>query len=118
MIDVSDVFVRLSGKSVLENVSFTAQPGQMTAICGPNGSGKTTLMKALSGELPYRGSVKFGNEEVNRLEPWRLATLRAVLPQSSNLSFPFTVREIVRMGLTTGINSQPDQADRIAADAL
>jgi iron complex transport system ATP-binding protein len=118
MIDVSDVFVRLSGKSVLENISFTARPGQLTAICGPNGSGKTTLMKAISGELPYKGSVKFGPDEVNRLEPWKLATLRAVLPQSSSLSFPFTVREIVRMGLTTGVNSQPNQADRIAADAL
>ena len=118
MIDVSNVSVRLSGKSVLENVSFQAQAGELTAICGPNGSGKTTLMKAISGELPYKGSVKFGNDEVSRLEPWQMATIRAVLPQSSSLSFPFTVREIVRMGLTTGVNSRPEQADRIAAEAL
>lgn len=118
MIDVSAVSVRLAGKSVLEDVSFTANAGEVTAICGPNGSGKTTLMKAISGELPYKGSIRFGAHEVNGLEPWQLATMRAVLPQSSTLSFPFTVREIVRMGLTSGTNSRPEQADRIAAEAL
>jgi iron complex transport system ATP-binding protein len=118
VIAVSHLSVRLAGKSVVEGVSFDARPGQLTAICGPNGSGKTTIMKAISGELAYQGSVRLGGGEVRDTKPWALALARGVLPQASTISFPFTVREIVRMGLTSGANSQPQQADRIADQAL
>ncbi|MFS8044296.1 heme ABC transporter ATP-binding protein [Rhizobium sp. BR 314] len=118
MIDVSNLSVRLSGKAIVQDLSFTAEAGTLTAICGPNGSGKTTTMKAISGELAYHGSVHINDVEVRRLEPWQLAEMRGVLPQASSISFPFTVREIVRMGLTSGRNRHPEQADRIAAEAL
>lgn len=118
MIDVSNLSVRLAGKSVVDAVSFEARPGQLTAICGPNGSGKTTVIKAISGDLPYEGSIRLGDRQVRESKPWELATARGVLPQASTISFPFTVREIVRMGLTSGANSQPQQSDRIAGDAL
>ncbi|NLS15414.1 heme ABC transporter ATP-binding protein [Rhizobium sp. P40RR-XXII] len=118
MIDVSNLSVRLSGKAVVQDISFTAEAGTLTAICGPNGSGKTTTMKAVSGELAYRGSVQINGTEIGKLEAWQLAEMRGVLPQASSISFPFTVREIVRMGLTSGRNRQPEQADRTAAEAL
>lgn len=118
MIDISHLTVRLAAKAVVEGVTFSARTGQLTAICGPNGSGKTTIIKAISGELAYQGSVRLGGEEVRDMKPWVLALARGVLPQASNISFPFTVREIVRMGLASGANSLPQQADRIAGEAL
>ena len=118
MIEVSNLSVRLSGKAVVQDISFTAEAGTLTAICGPNGSGKTTTMKAISGELAYRGSAQVNGAEIGRLEAWQLAETRGVLPQASSISFPFTVREIVRMGLTRGRNRHPEQADRTAAEAL
>ncbi|MGO8656267.1 ATP-binding cassette domain-containing protein, partial [Rhizobium ruizarguesonis] len=57
MIEVSGVSVRLSGKTIISDVAFTAKAGELTAIAGPNGSGKTTTMKAISGELAYVGTV-------------------------------------------------------------
>jgi iron complex transport system ATP-binding protein len=118
MIELSNLSVRLSGKPVIDGISFSARAGELTAICGPNGSGKTTTMKAISGELAYAGSTRINGEEIADLEPWRLASIRGVLPQASTISFPFTVREIVRMGLTTGRNRQPELSERIAAGAL
>jgi len=118
MIDVSNLSVRLAGKTIVQDVSFVAEAGTLTAICGPNGSGKTTTMKAISGELAYQGSVHMNSSEIRGLEPWQLAEMRGVLPQASSISFPFTVREIVRMGLTSGRNRHPEQADRTAAEAL
>ena len=118
MINVSNLSIRLGGKNVVEDVSFTAEAGTMTAICGPNGSGKTTTMKAISGELAYQGAVQINGAEIRGLQPWQLAEMRGVLPQASAISFPFTVREIVRMGLTSGRNRHPEQADRIASEAL
>ncbi|MGO8026135.1 heme ABC transporter ATP-binding protein [Rhizobium leguminosarum] len=118
MIEVSGVSVRLSGKTIISDVTFTAKAGELTAIAGPNGSGKTTTMKAISGELAYGGSVRIGSGEVKGLKPWQLAAIRGVLPQASTISFPFTVREIVRMGLTSGLNLHPDKAEQTAAAAL
>ncbi len=118
MIDVSNLSVRLAGKPVVEDISFTAEAGTLTAICGPNGSGKTTTMKAISGELAYRGSARMNGTEIAGLKAWQLAEMRGVLPQASSISFPFTVREIVRMGLTSGRNRHPEQTDRTATEAL
>jgi iron complex transport system ATP-binding protein len=118
MIELTDLSVRLSGKPVVENISFAARAGELTAICGPNGSGKTTTMKAISGEIGYSGSARINGAEIAALEPWKLATIRGVLPQASTISFPYTVREIVRMGMTAGRNRQPELADRIMEGAL
>src|ERR1044072_8393852 len=103
MTEVAAFSLCLSGKTIISDVAFTAKAGELTAIAGPNGSGKTTTMKAISGELAYGGSVRIGGDEVKELKPWQLAAVRGVLPQASTISFPFTVREIVRMGLTSGL---------------
>jgi len=118
MIELSNVSVNLSGKTIVHGVSFTARAGELTAIAGPNGSGKTTTMKAVSGELPAQGSVMINGADVRDMAPWKLAAIRGVLPQASAISFPFTVREIVRMGLTTGVNLHPEKAEETAARAL
>jgi iron complex transport system ATP-binding protein len=118
MIAVSGLSVRLSGKTIVRDVVFAAKAGELTAIAGPNGSGKTTTMKAISGELSYQGSVRINADEVKSLQPWQLAAIRGVLPQASAISFPFTVREIVRMGLTSGPNLHPKKAEQVAAEAL
>lgn len=102
MIEASNLCVSLSGTPVLDSLEFSAKPGEVSAIIGPNGSGKSTLLKALAGELSYRGSISLAGHEVSALQSWAAAGLRAVLPQATALSFPFTVREVVRIGTTAG----------------
>lgn len=59
---------------VLHNVSFTIEPGQVTAIVGPSGSGKTTLFALLERFYkPLEGAVRFGDEP---LENYTLASWR------------------------------------------
>ncbi|WP_134680488.1 heme ABC transporter ATP-binding protein [Paracoccus ravus] len=94
-----DITVAIGRKRILDGVSIEAQAGQFTAIVGPNGSGKTTLMRALTGELPHRGRIALGGDEIDSLSPEELARRRGVLPQAAALSFPFTVAEVVRIGL-------------------
>ena len=102
MIAATGIRVRLGRKEVLHGVDFAARPGEVTAIVGPNGSGKTTLMRALTGEVEYEGTVEIGGRDIRTAKGWELAARRAVLPQATTLAFPFTVVEVVRMGLMTG----------------
>lgn len=94
-----DITVNLGRKPVLHGVSLTARAGQVTAIVGPNGSGKTTLMRCLTGELTCKGRITLGAQDLDTLPPVVLARRRAVLPQALALSFPYTVAEVVRIGL-------------------
>jgi iron complex transport system ATP-binding protein len=102
MISAADISIRLGKTPILHAVDFAAEAGAVTAIVGPNGSGKTTLLRALTGELAFQGSIEINGRDLRAMKPWELATMRAVLPQAATLSFPFTVREIVRLGLTSG----------------
>ncbi|PSH64396.1 heme ABC transporter ATP-binding protein [Phyllobacterium brassicacearum] len=102
MIEVTDVSVHLGKTQIIDNASFTARAGEVTIIVGPNGSGKTTLMRALSGDLPFTGKIAINGRSMGKLRLWEMAAMRAILPQSTSLSFPFTVREIVKLGLTSG----------------
>lgn len=84
------------------DVTFQASAGQVTAIVGPNGSGKTSLLRALTGELAHQGRVWLNGRDTAGMKPWEVAAERAVLPQATMLAFPFTVIEVVRMGLLSG----------------
>ncbi|HTV71740.1 MAG TPA: heme ABC transporter ATP-binding protein [Rhizobiaceae bacterium] len=102
MIEARDVAVSLSRKRILTGIDFVARPGEIAAIVGPNGSGKSTFLKALSGDLPFDGGIAINGRAINAIKPWEAATTRAVLPQATALSFPFTVYEVVKLGVTGG----------------
>lgn len=111
MIEIHNMSVTLSDRPVLKDIALQAVPGALTAICGPNGCGKTTTLKAIAGDLtPDQGVVEINGEAVAGLPPWRLAQMRGVLPQSSNLAFPFTVAEVLRMGLSGRAHRADDRA--------
>ncbi len=119
MIEANDVSVSIGGRRIVEGTAFSAAPGEITAIVGPNGSGKTTFLKALTGELPYRGAIMLNGREVAAMPSHEAAGLRAVLPQAMQLSFPFTVREVVRLGLMGGRSGVlPGEAERLPERAL
>ena len=64
LITVENLHKSYGSKTVLDEVSFTAQPGQIIGLLGPNGCGKTTLIKILTGLIKdHSGTVRINNEE-------------------------------------------------------
>ncbi len=89
----------VSGKRLLDRVSIDVPPGRVTAVVGPNGAGKSTALKLLSGDLvPCEGTCSIDGADVGTVSPQDLARRRAVLPQSSHLSFGFRVGDLVALG--------------------
>ena len=61
VVDLTDVTVRLGGKTVLDDMSWIIGPGDRFGIVGENGAGKTTLLRVIEGALaPSAGRVKIG----------------------------------------------------------
>ncbi len=99
LIIADNVTVSRSGRKLIDGIAIALKPGQFTVVIGPNGAGKSTLMKVLSGELkPDSGLVSYYGTDVDLCRPMDLARRRAVLPQATQLAFPFTALEIARMG--------------------
>jgi iron complex transport system ATP-binding protein len=119
MFEARNVSVMLDGRPIVAEASLAAAAGSFTAILGPNGSGKTTLLRAMSGELRFSGDITLNGTDIRVLRPWQAASMRAVLPQSATLSFPFTVREVVAIGQTSGFSGlSPREAAHLPDVAL
>lgn len=56
---IEDFSVTLGQSPVVERINLHIHCGELTALIGPNGAGKTTLLRAIIGELPHTGSVRF-----------------------------------------------------------
>lgn len=117
MLSVSQLSVFLGRKQILKDINFKVSSGTFCSIVGPNGSGKTTTLRALTGEIAYKGSVQINTLEISNAHPPELATMRGVLPQSSQLSFPFTVYEVVKLGQISG-DSSPYEQELVIETAL
>ncbi|WP_426489992.1 ABC transporter ATP-binding protein [Hymenobacter sp. 102] len=68
------------------------------AIIGHNGCGKTTLFRALTGRIPYQGSVRVQDQELSTIRRPAASGLLAHLPQRASVEFSIPVRELVVMG--------------------
>jgi branched-chain amino acid transport system ATP-binding protein len=72
---VDRVSVRFGGVAALSEVSFMVEPGEVHALIGPNGAGKSTCLNVLTGVYQASGSARYGDVELTRLRPHRIARL-------------------------------------------
>jgi branched-chain amino acid transport system ATP-binding protein len=76
MLRVSDLHLQIGEMSILNGVTFSAQPGDTIGIIGPNGSGKTTLFNCLSGFVfPSKGTIHLNEQDVTALASYERAEL-------------------------------------------
>ena len=59
LLDVQGLHAGYGKVGVLHGIDLQIAPGEILALLGPNGAGKTTLLRAVSGLLPWTGSVRF-----------------------------------------------------------
>ncbi len=99
MIRADAVSLTLSGKAILEDLSFTLSPGTVTAVLGANGAGKSSLLSILAGDRPpTAGTLAWFDRPLSAWSSRDLARHRAMVPQATHLAFPFTVEEVVALG--------------------
>ncbi len=97
LLRLDGVGVRLGGREILNDVSFTIEAGEFTGLIGPNGAGKTTLLRVILGLQPVtRGSVLIDGEP-------RAAHDASIgyVPQKLSIEpdMPLRVRDVVSLGI-------------------
>lgn len=86
-------------KRIIDDISLSVKKGEYVSIIGPNGAGKSTLIKCFNRILrDGNGTIEIFGQEIKRFPQKILGQLIGYVPQSSEHSFSYTVREFVTMG--------------------
>ncbi len=103
-LEIEDFSVGYDGTTILRDVSFTVEQGEVVGIMGKNGVGKTTLLKAVMGLLdPYTGTVSYNGEDITDTTADERAGLGiGYVPQGRDVFPGLTVRENLLIGENIG----------------
>ncbi|WP_433413271.1 ABC transporter ATP-binding protein [Microtetraspora malaysiensis] len=99
LLEVRDLSAGYGHVTVVRNVDFVVHEGEVVVLLGSNGAGKTTTLRALSGQIPARGSIRLdGREMAGRRAEAVARSGVAHVPQGRGTFVDLTVEENLRIG--------------------
>lgn len=103
-----------SGENVLNDVSFVAKQGEVTALIGPSGGGKTTVSRLASRFWDVnQGTITVGGMDISQIDPETLMSLYSIVFQDVTL-FNNTVMENIRIGKMDATDEEVIAAAKLA----
>ncbi|WP_033159664.1 Fe-S cluster assembly ATPase SufC [Mycoplasmoides alvi] len=91
LLNINNLSVSIGNKKILTKINASIDEGDIVAIMGPNGHGKSTLLKAIMKHYSIkitRGSIKFKNQLISKLETDEIARLGLFLATQSPEEIP------------------------------
>ena len=100
MLEVRDLHAYYGKSHILQGVSFDVGEGEIVSLLGRNGVGRSTTIKAIMGDVPPQGSVRFRGEELAGLPPHLIARKGlGYVPENRDIFPGLTVRENLLLGM-------------------
>ncbi|MBD5656195.1 MAG: ABC transporter ATP-binding protein [Candidatus Eremiobacteraeota bacterium] len=98
-VTLRDVRLVVGERTLLDDVSLDALPGELIAIVGPNGAGKTTLLRAIAGfNAPAKGDVLLDGIAVTALATRERARAVTLIGSDADAPGDTPVRDVVATG--------------------
>jgi ABC-type cobalamin/Fe3+-siderophores transport system ATPase subunit len=106
LLAISNLSFSYGHKRILDAVNFSVDKAETVALLGANGAGKTTLLKVCAGLLaPDIGEIRFRGRPLSDYPRRDVAQKIALVPQEVQVSFHFTVQQLVEQGRTPHLPS-------------
>jgi branched-chain amino acid transport system ATP-binding protein len=100
MLEVNDLHAFYGKSHILQGVNFHVGEGEIVSLLGRNGVGRSTTIKAIMGEVPPHGSIKFRGKEISGLREQEIAHLGlGSVPDHRDVFPGMTVRQNLIMGI-------------------
>ncbi|VVD93099.1 High-affinity branched-chain amino acid transport ATP-binding protein LivF [Pandoraea eparura] len=116
MLELIDVRAGYGGSRVLHGVTMRVAPGEIVAVLGRNGAGRSTLARAIMGQLPREGEIRWQGQSLTSLAPHQIARLGiGYVPETRDVFGPLTVMQNLWLGQRAGkarTARPPSAADR------
>lgn len=98
LIRVENINFSYGKNKILEDISFKAKEGEVTAIIGSNGTGKSTLLKNICGMLKGSGEVYIDDLKVNKHNRKEVTSKISYLSQFNIIDAEINVFEVILLG--------------------
>ncbi len=100
MLTLENISVTRGHVTVLHEVNFTVDQGEIVSILGSNGAGKSTTLRTISGlHRPFTGRIEFEGERIDRLTPRKIVQAGiSHVPEGRQVFPALSVRENLEMG--------------------
>ena len=99
LLEVHDLHAFYGKSHILQGVGFEVREGEVVAILGRNGVGRSTTLKAIMGDVPPVGTIRFKSRSIAGCKPWDIARLGLGYVPEERAIFPrLTVRQNLLLG--------------------
>ncbi|MEM7300897.1 MAG: ABC transporter ATP-binding protein [Pseudomonadota bacterium] len=103
MLEVNDLHAYYGKSHILQGVNLTVGEGEIVSLLGRNGVGRSTTCKAIMGEVPPTGSVKFRGQELAGKKSFEIAMQGiGYVPENRDIFPGLTTRQNLMLGLKPG----------------
>ncbi|MBN1948687.1 MAG: ATP-binding cassette domain-containing protein, partial [Candidatus Cloacimonetes bacterium] len=122
MIELRELTIGFSGRTVLDKIDLTIREGEITIIIGRSGCGKSVLMKSIEGLVkPVAGTILIDGVEITQLpekELYRIRKKMAMLFQGSALLDSLNVYQNVALPLFEHTGGSAEEIRKVVTDNL
>ncbi|MBJ6371699.1 ABC transporter ATP-binding protein [Sedimentitalea arenosa] len=103
MLEVQDMHAFYGKSHILQGVNMNIQEGEIVALLGRNGVGRSTTCKAIMGEVPPEGVVRFKGHDIAGKKAFEIANLGVgYVPENRDIFPGLTTRQNLILGLKPG----------------
>ena len=100
MLKVENLHAYYGKSHILQGVDIYVDGGEVVSLLGRNGVGRSTTVKAIMGEVPPQGSIKFKDYDIAGLPSYRIARLGlGYVPENRDIFPGLTVRQNLMLGV-------------------
>ena len=98
VLSVQDLTINYGNIRAVKGISFEVYEGEIVTLIGANGAGKSSTLRAISGVVPYKGTISYRGQDLRKVPPDKIvANGIAQVPEGRGIFGNLTVRENLKL---------------------